>query len=178
MSELFENTGDELKMSLGHVVLNFSALENLIQMFIGRLMVKARGSNDSAEMNFQLQLAMTITSELPFYKLLTMLSSLHKHMEKRAEAVAQLEEILKKAGGGANQRDTLIHSSYFTPTFVPSVIRAKTSAKKVRNQPVNLKTDIQYADIDQVNSVADLLWESCISISKFMHENGYTPGRN
>jgi hypothetical protein len=178
MTDLHDDFGDELRKALGQVVINFSNLEYFIGFFIAQIMIKARGSSDLKEINFQFHLAMTITAELPFYKLLTMLSSLHKHIETKRDKINEFEELLNQAGGAANQRDKLIHSTYFPLANEQGSIRVKSTAKKQKNQLINLKTDIQRTRIEEINAVAALLWQSYVKINNFMLDNGHVVGRN
>lgn len=92
-----EDWDAEYLRRLGLITVNFAGLESKVSMFIAQLMMKARGSSDNAEMNFQLQLAMTITSEMSFYKLLPMLGSLYKHIQRDEASMAQLA-LHKKSG--------------------------------------------------------------------------------
>jgi hypothetical protein len=180
MSETAEGEATESEIgeayalrNLGLVVVNFGILESTLRVFIGNLMIKATGATGKAKV-FQTKLAATLTSELPFYKLLTMIAALFKYLENDQALLDSLDDLIKRVGHAANQRDTLMHSSWFMVPQRDGLVRLKVSAKrKGRNKPSNLKIDyVKMAPAD-IGKIADELWDTYLALNKFMASSGY-----
>lgn len=124
-------------------------------------------------MNFQLHLAMTITSEMSFYKLLPMLGSLYKHVERDGASMAQLDELLTAAAQAANERDTIAHSIWVSSSHQQRLIRMKTTAKRSNKKTKGLITHSETVTVDDLKSVADMLWNVYARLNNFMLDHGF-----
>ena len=146
--------------ALGLITVNFAALEHQIQMHIAALLRHAVKPEDTKEGTFYLRTAQLMTAELQFYKLLTLFDSFYKHVEKNPSRRSKMDELVKRAGGLANKRDTVVHSAwFFAEERNQRLIRTKTTAKKKKNRPINLRSEAQEVQIEELEKLADELWE-------------------
>ena len=167
-----ENWDDPYLRTLGVIAFNSGTLESRLRFFIAHLMIKASKSASLVDDTFQLNLALIITSELAFNKLLAMLESLYKQMSTKPERVSELTRLLNKAQAAIEARNQVIHSGWFVSQS-KNIYRLKTTAKREKNKPTNLKIQTEKITPNRLADIADLLTDVNEEFELFMRDDGY-----
>lgn len=144
--------GDEDLGAIGRITANFALLEETISTCIGRLV----GAGPA--------IGQIITAELPFRRLLPLLSSLYRHRTSNDEAIAQLDTLLGRVAQAGEKRNLITHSLWGADHTGEKIARIKATARKRKG----LKHQFEEMTTSDLDAIADFTATVADEVRQFM----------
>lgn len=118
MVSLTARLSDEYLCAIGQVCANFSTLSKFLELIAWALI-----SDDQS-------IGMTVTSEMSFKQVLSLVSSLHRRKESDKTKVAAFEKLLGRASDAEQRRNVIVHSVWSEVSPSGPVERVKYTARR------------------------------------------------
>lgn len=145
---------DDILIALGRIAVNFAQVESLSVSFLGSLLAPQDPITGD-----------TVTANMSFRNLVSLLSSLHRHRVDDAALQERLDEHLRRALSLEEKRNTVTHSTWSPHPEDPTVVmRWKNTAAKGKG----LRRQAQRMTAAELHTIADELQELSADITRFM----------
>ena len=120
-------------MALGLISVNFQCLEKHMEFFAWSLIGEDQ------------EIGQIVTSQISFNRLCDLIGSLFRYRARGSGLVKELDGLIKRASEVVEERDRVIHSSWFGD-LESSILRVKITAKS----KTGLKHQYEYTDPDDL----------------------------
>lgn len=153
MTKLESGLGESYLIQIGRIVANFSLLEEVIGLFVGKLL------------DNPIDVGQIVVSELSFRNLLSLFSSLYLYWNDDKALLAEFDDLLKIITNLEQKRNQIIHSIWTggISSVVPAV-RIKITAKQSRGHRVQ----VEEITVDMLARFADEIAEASYNLNKLM----------
>jgi hypothetical protein len=148
MGQLSSPIGTAHLMALGKITANFSQLEDELCRLIWYLV----GPDE--------QLGQVVTAELPFRSLVNLAGALVRHRTSDPRTLEEVEAALKSAIKAEQERNTMVHSTWFSHHTDDEVSRTKLTAKREYGR----KVQFEMVTPEAIEQVATHIAEATFSV--------------
>jgi hypothetical protein len=127
MGQLFSTISNAHLIALGRITANFSQLEDELCRLIWYLL----GPDE--------QLGQVVTAELSFRGLVNLAGALARHRTSDPTTLQEVEAALKSAIQAEQERNAMVHSTWFAHSTQDEVSRTKLTAKREHGRNVQFE---------------------------------------
>jgi hypothetical protein len=148
MGQLYSRVSDAHLIALGRITADFSQLEDELCRLIWHLL-------DRDE-----RLGQIVTAELPFKGLINLAGALARYRTSNAATLEEVEAALKSAIKVEQERNTIVHSTWFSHGAEAEVSRTKLTAKREHGRRVQF----EMVTSDAIEQAATHIAEATFSV--------------